>query len=262
MRRSVLFAALVPCVAALAACSSSSTPSAAPSTPATAPSSAAASSAAATGGGSGSGSGNNEGLGSAEVIARYQAALGAINAAHAKGTLIQGGQSTTIDIQVNKNGTSSGTVSTGGTTIPFVGVGALGYIQYTASLETAAKIDPSSVVGKALLNKWAASNTALGDTYNQAIAPMASWSSITQLTGPSTDTYTYQGTATVNGEQVAQYKDKSASAGVPDALVSFPVSGPMLPVQMSAGGSGGLSFVWNQPTTVTAPPSADLANAQ
>jgi hypothetical protein len=31
---------------------------------------------------------------------------------------------------------------------------------------------------------------------------------------------------------------------------------------MSAGTFGELSFVWNQPTTVTAPPAADLANSQ
>lgn len=256
MRRSILVATLVPCLAALAACTSS-TPKSASSAPATTPSSSAAASASADNGG---GSGDNEHLTSAQVVARYQAALAAIDAAHVKGTLIQGGQAATLDIQVNKDNTSEGSITTNATTIPFIGLSSsLGYIQYTAGLESAAKIDPASPVGKALLNKWASSNTTLGAAYNQAIAPMASWSSITQLTGPTTDTYAYQGTATVNGRQVVQYKDKSATAGVPDALVSFPVSGPMLPVQMSAGTSGGLSFVWNQPTKVTAPPAADLA---
>lgn len=259
MRRTLLVAALIPGLLAVAACSGSSGTTSASATTSTAtaasPSASSAGSTAPEGPGGGA---DNKGLTSAQVEAEYQAALSAIVAAHVKGTLVQGGQNVDVDIQVNKSGTSSGSLTANGLSIPFISVGNVGYVQYTASLEAAAKIDPNTQLGKLMLNKWAPSTSSLGSSYYQAIAPMTTWSSMTQLSGPTTDTYTYQGTATVNGVQVAQYKDKSASAAVPDALVSFPVSGPMLPVQMSAGSSGGLSFVWNRPTTVTAPPAADL----
>lgn len=260
MRRTILVAALIPGVLALAACSGSSgTASASGSTTASpSPSSTPAGSTASAGVSGGS---DNKALTSTQVVAEYHSAFSTINAAHVKGTLVQGGQAIDLDIQVNKSGTSSGSLTANGLSIPFIGVGNVGYVQYTAGLEAAAKIDPTTQLGKLMLNKWAPSTSSLGSSYYQAIAPMATWSSISQLSGPSTDTYTYQGTASVNGRQVAQYKDKSVTAAVPDALVSFPVSGPMLPVQMSAGSSGGLSFVWNQPTTITAPPAADLVTA-
>ena len=253
LRRTVLAAVFVPCALALAACSGS-----------TANSGSAASSATPSPTGStaqvGQGGGDNGGLDSAQVVARYQSALAlaTTDAAHVKGTLVQGGQSTAVDIQINKNGTSEGYIAANGTKIPFISVGGIGYMQYTASIEVAAKIDPNSQTGKLILDKWAASNTTLGASYNQAIAPMASWSGLAQITGSSADTYTYQGTATINGQRAVQYKDTSTSAGVPDALVSFQASGPMLPIQMSAGSFGGLTFTWDQPTTVTAPPAADL----
>jgi hypothetical protein len=250
MRRTVIAAAAIACPLALTACSSSPAKPASAANPSAAPSVSVAASA-------GQGAGN-EGLSNAQVTARYKSALATITAVHLKGSTSQGGQTVTLDIQINKDNTSEGSISTAGVTVPFIHAGKLGYIQYTRGLEIDAKIDPGTQVGRFILDKWAPSNTTLGSVYNQDLASFTTYSDVAQIAEPSGDTYTYLGTAAIDGQQVAQYKDVPAATGDPVVTVSFPARGAMLPLEVSAGESGELSFVWNQPTTITAPPAADV----
>ena len=65
------------------------------------------------------------------------------------------------------------------------------------------------------------------------------------------------GTTTLNGQQVAMYTDSE------DAAALFPVSGLayLIEIRTSASGPTGvntLTFTWNQPTKVAAPPQADI----
>jgi hypothetical protein len=250
LRRAAFAAVTVACPLVLAACSSSPVNPVSATKASGAPTASAAASASQVA--------TNEGLGSAQAIAKFTAAVAAASAVHLTGTIIQSGQTTTVDIQINKDDTAKGTITSNGVTIPFIHAGGLGYIQYTKSLETTAKIDPNTQVGKLLLDKWAPSDTTLGASYDKAIAPIATLPSLAQFASGNGDPLNYMGVATVNGQQVAQYKNVSSTAGDPDTVLSFPVQGAMLPILISAGTSGNLNFVWNQPTTIAAPPAADL----
>jgi hypothetical protein len=79
------------------------------------------------------------------------------------------------------------------------------------------------------------------------------------VTTGNQDTLTYLGTSTVGGQQVAQYKDKSSDTPPLVTTLSVLLTGRARPIQGDVGShSLMMAFVWNKPTTVSAPPASEI----
>lgn len=253
MRRTTLAAvALAPvCALALSACGSSS----------------------GSGGGSGSASAanatsaaeNNAHLTSAQVNARINAAVLKVTALHMKGTMTESGTTVSFDLQLNKD-SAQGTIGEGGMQMPIVAVGGVSYFQLTPSVvkyvESSQDSSSSDALGALLVeNRWISSKSSIGASFGQSFGPMTNLSSMTkQLTSGAQDTLTYLGTSTLDGQQVAQYKDHSSDGSGPDTTMSLPLTGTALPIQLDGGSQGLMAFTWNQSTTVSAPPANEILN--
>ena len=266
LRRTVLTAALIPCALVLTACGSKSATTAAVS-------SSSASSASASGP-------SNAGLSQTQLFTRFKAALGTVTAIHYKGTMAQGDSSSgstasaasgsadssvSLDLQINKDGSAQGTIVTSGMTIPLITTGGATYVQVTPSFESEIKSEAgsdASVVSSIVVGKWISSKTSIGSSLAGSFDDFANFSQMTsQLASPDGDTFTYLGTSTLNGQQVAQYNDDGSSSGGPaNAVMSIPLHGLSLPIEENAGSQGVLTFTWNEPTTVSPPPAADILN--
>jgi len=244
LRRSVLAAALIPCALVLTACGSkSATTATVVSSTASGPS--------------------NAGLSQAQLLARFKTALASATAVHFKGTMSESGSSTTMDLQINKDGSADGTIISGGVTIPMIVTGGVDYIQATPSLVSEIKSEAGSdaaLVSEIMTGKWISSKSAIGSSMTSSFSSLTDFSSMTsQLASGSGDKFTAMGTSTLNGQQVAQYKDVSTDdSGPTDSVLDIPLNGLALPIEETAGSQGTMVFTWNQPTTVTAPAAADI----
>lgn len=262
MRRSTLAAvALIPaCALALSACGSQK---------------AGASAGASVAVVAQSGGPNNAHLTQAQLVARLKAALASATAVHIQGTMKDGGSgtavSTKMDMQINKDGTGRGTIDMGGAvgvsdmSMPMISIGSTVYMQATASYVKLMKQGMSLMSGDAAMSAFYAQLTPgkwlkyTGGSSGSMFGQMMSFSDMAdQLGGGSSDTFTYVGTGTVDGQQVAQYKDHSKDGSTPDAVMSVALNGSPLPIQEDAGSSGRMTFTWNQPTTITAPPADEV----
>lgn len=253
MRRSTAAAALIPCALALilTGCGSS------------AKSSSTLTGAAQTTGAAASPSGpSNAHLSSSQLNDAMDQAIKNVTAMHMKGTMASGGQRLSLDIQVNED-SGGGTIGAGGVSFPVRLVDGVAYVQMTPSVikeeESHDKSQYSQLAGQLLLNKWLSSNSAAGKSATQDFQQFLDLKSMTSgLTTDQSDTYTYIGTSTVAGQQVAQYKDVSSDPTSPPAVMSVPLSGPALPILIDAGSQGSLTIVWNKPVPVTAPPADQI----
>lgn len=239
-------AVLLPSVLALAACSASSakTNTAAASAP-------------------GVPAASNVGLTSAQANAAINSAVGNATALHVKGSMGSGAQLISMDIQFDKN-SAQGTLVEGPTTIPFIAVNGTSYIEFTSSLLAAAGSESgqsSAAANQLLLNKWVSSTSSLGSSIASSFTPFMSLSAFTKQVTSSSDKLTSDGTATVDGQAVANYKDVDTSQTPPvTEVLSLMQNGPALPLQVAGSGTeaGTMTFTWNQPTTITAPPASEI----
>lgn len=248
MRRTAIAAALIPCALVLTACGAKSATTATVST---------------TGAATTASGPSNAGLTQAQLLARFKTALATVTAIHFKGTMVDSGTSVTMDLQINKDGSADGTIVSNGTTVPMVVTGGVTYIQVTSSFETEIKSEAgadASLVSSLVVGKWISSKTTVGSSLAGSFSSLTDFSTMTsQLASGSGDKFSYLGTSTLNGQAVAQYKDDASSNGGPsDGVLDVPLHGLALPIQDSAGSQGSMTFVWNQPTTVTAPAAADI----
>ena len=200
----------------------------------------------------------NLGLTGPQMRADMIAAAGSASALLIKGRVSTSGTATTLYLQLNKS-SASGDIRSAAADVPFVAVNGISYVQFTASLVTMSGQDPTSPAGKQLLGEWVPSTSQMGSSVASSIAGFTSLNALasTMLTSP-TDTITADGTATVDGRTVAQYKDTTTSGS--ESEFSLPLTGPALPVQEVGLGanSGTVTFTWNYPTTVTAPPANEI----
>lgn len=213
---------------------------------------------------------NNAHLTQAQLLARFKTALASATAVHMQGTMKDDSSgtsvSTTVDVQINKNGTGRGTIDMGGAagssgmSLPIISIGSTTYLQATASYVQMLKQGSSMATGDAALSAFFAQLTPgkwlkyTGSGSESMFGSMMEFSQMTsQLGDGSSDSFTYVGTGTVDGRQVAQYKDHSKDGSSPDAIMSIPLTGSPLPIQEDAGSQGKMTFTWNQPTTITAP---------
>ncbi|HET9172261.1 MAG TPA: hypothetical protein VFN97_22730 [Actinospica sp.] len=251
MRRTALAAALIPCAFLLTACGSSA-PSAGSSTSVVSGSS-------------------NAGLSQAQLLARFKTALATVTALHIKGGTTTGSSPFSMDMQINKDGSAEGTIVSTGMTMPLVVVGGVTYVQITPSLAALMKSEAgadAAVAAKLVAGKWISSKSAIGSSMTQGMDSMTNFAEMTkQLGTASGDTFTYLDTSTVDGQQVAQYKDVSANSGSGSSTsgssvstLDVPLNGTALPIEESGSSEGTVTFTWNEPTKVAAPTASDIVN--
>jgi hypothetical protein len=207
---------------------------------------------------------NNAHLTQAQLVARLKTDLASVTALHMKGSQSADGAAITMDMQINKSGTAQGTVGASGLVMPLITIGSVAYIQITPSYANLIKSalgtsgdsgQLSSVVSQLIVGKWI--KTTTDSSLTSGMGGLTDFSEmIKQLGDSTTDTFSYLGTGTVDGQQVAQYKD--VSPGNPTATMSIPLTGSALPIQEGGGSAGMMTFTWNTPTTVTAPPAAQV----
>jgi hypothetical protein len=239
----------------VAGCSSSSSPAGAAASGSAAATSAASAAAA---GSSDNAGGSNVGLTEKQLSAKVQAAMAQATAVRVKGKMVSGSDSVTLDLQLNdKDASSSGTISVGGMTVPIISTGGVIYFQLTDSLIEA---QGGGSVPATVKGKWVSSKSAIGQDLDQSFGSFGSYKGfVSGLTGSDglLNGVSPQGTATLGGQAVAVYK------AADDSILDVAASGPAYVLEArstKSGNSGALDFTWNQPTTVTAPPAADIYN--
>lgn len=249
-----LSAVLLPAALILGACSSSaktitsgntSSPSATPSSTPTSTQPAAPST-------------NNVGLTTAQLNSAIDGALPSVNAALVKGTIVNAGNTISLDVQFNKD-SAGGTIGEGNTHITFVSVSGTTYVKMTPSLIAQAGSNVPAAVKQLLLNKWLSSNTTLGKSFATSIAPFSSIDAFTKELGQNNgDVFTAEGTTTLNGTSVAKYKDVSPTDGT--TVIYLPAKGLALPIKQVGSGTnaGSITYIWNQPAPVKAPSASEI----
>jgi hypothetical protein len=248
-RQAVALSTAALAVAALAGCSSSAKTGAAAATGSATPAASSVTSQAAT----------NAGLTDAALLTAFKKATAQATAVHVSGSAKAGGTTITLDLQLNKTGnTASGTVDAGGTTVPFISVGGVTYIQFTDSVLKMSGASSNAAAAALLKNKWVSSKSSAGSSIASSFAGFASYDAF--ISGMTSDSgsmavgnSTPIGTATYKGQTVAVYKGSDGSEA------SFAASGPAYLLQIASTNStnsGTLTFTWNQPTTITAPPAS------
>jgi hypothetical protein len=225
----------------------------------------------------------NAGLSPAQLQAAYKAAVAAGSAVHVVGSASRAGTAYVLDLHLNKDGSSEGSIPQNGSTLPVKAVGGITYVQLTpAFLKQAATGDASitPAVIAAVQNKWVSSQSAVGQSFAGALAGYTDYDSFLAAIGNGGATasagatgaasasasanagtvplssLTADGTTTYEGHTVAVYK------GAGGTTAYFAATGPAYLEKATATGAdaGTFTFTWNQPVTVTAPPSADIFN--
>jgi hypothetical protein len=230
------------------ACSGPSTPAAAPSSSALAPGSSVRPAPKAV---------NIPGaLPGSQVENSVKSAFSGASAVHIKGTLINSTGTLSLDLQLNKNNTASGTISEGGATIPLVAVNGKYYVQFTPQMISQSTNTSVGQLGSALANKWVSSDSSLASDMVAGIKPLLSFDSfVSSMFGQASEVPTLTGTDVVDGAPVYVYESADGS------VVYVTKASPHYLTRMTApaSGSGSLDFTgWNQPVVVTAPPASAI----
>jgi hypothetical protein len=280
---SVLAAATAAAAAGLAGCSSASAPSTAPATTpaATAPDTAFP----------------NAGLSGPQLLSAFKSAAAAATSVHVVGSFDQGGSPYKVDLQLAKNGATTGSVSQAGASIPVKVVDGVVYIQLTPSflkLEAAGNPSITPEVINLLQNKWVSSQTSLGKSlaagfdgllnYESFITTLATGGATTSApasgtqsgpTSPASPTRATSptGSASPSSSPAVDLTDLTAAGTTTyngetvavykssnGSVAYFAASGPAYLKKVVAKGSqpGTVTFTWNQPVAVTAPASPEI----
>jgi hypothetical protein len=256
--------------AAAAGCSSDSSPSAA-STPAPAGAVMAAGSNA-----------SNVGLSGPRLLTAFKSAAASGTAVHVVGKFDEAGSPYALDMNLNKNGTTAGSISQSGAAIPVRVVDNVTYIQLTpAFLKLEAQSNPSITAGVINLvqNKWISSQSSMGQEFASSLAGLTTYDSFigtlengggsaaasaSMGAGASASAssppaaklsdLTPAGTTTYNGKTVAVYKSPNGSTAFFDA------SGPAYLEKVTTEGaeSGETTYTWNKPVKVVAPQPSEI----
>ena len=225
----------------------------------------------------------NAGLPGPQLQAAFKSAAAAGTAVHVKAAFKESGKPDTVDMTLDKNGQAQGTVTQNGAAIPIKKVNGVTYVQLTtAFLTQEAKADASITpdVIKAIENKWVSSQSAIGQSIASNFAGLTDYTAFTTAlasggtaspsvslatsgtasaspsnsAGVTLSNLTAEGTAELNGQPVAVYKNSNGTTAY------FAASGPAYLEKAVATGaeSGVATFTWNQPVTVTAPSASDI----
>lgn len=189
-----------------------------------------------------------------------KSAIQSASAVHVKGTMSDSGTNVALDVQLNKDGTASGTIGIGGPNYPIVLVNKVVYIQFTPDVLKSVGLSATSGPGKTIENKWVPSTSKLmaSSDLTSSVQPLLDY---TQFTGSISQSMPAGAmkpgkSDTVDGTPVVQY---TMSDGTPADIAT---SSPHYLMRLLPGptdGAGQLDFTnWNQPVTVTAPSASEI----
>jgi hypothetical protein len=196
----------------------------------------------------------------AAVMNQVKTAINGASAVHIKGSVTDSGSTVTLDLQLNKDGSASGTLGEGGMNIPIIATKAADYLQFTTDLMKSSGVTATSAAGKLMLNKWVPSTSPLMSSSDlvSSIKPLLDYTSFIgtladQIGG---DKAKLGRTTTVNGTAVQLY---TLTDGTEAAIATATPHYLMRLVPAASQGGGQLDFTnWNVPVTVTAPPAAQI----
>jgi hypothetical protein len=196
----------------------------------------------------------------AQVMNQVKTAITGASAVHIKGKVTDSGSTVSLDIQLNKDGSASGTLGEGGMNIPIIATKQADYLQFTADLMKSSGVTATSAAGKLMLNKWVPSTSPLmsGSDMVSSIKPLLDYTSFISTLGSQIagDNAKIGKTSTVNGTAVQLY---TLSDGTTAAIATSTPHYLMELVPAASQGGGQLDFTnWNQPVTITAPPAAQI----
>jgi hypothetical protein len=120
----------------------------------------------------------NAGLSGSELLTAFKSAVASGTAVHVVGSIDQSGTPISLNLNLNKSGSSSGTVSQGAATVPIKVVDGVTYIQLTpALLKQEAASDPSVTAGVISLieNKWVSSQSSIGQPISSSFDGLTSY---------------------------------------------------------------------------------------
>lgn len=201
--------------------------------------------------------GANVGLSSAELRSALAAAVASASAVHITGAMVAGGQEITVDLHLNKDGSSVGTVSIGDVVQPVKAVGGVYYAQITGSyIRYRVAHGGNAALYAPVTGMWASSLAGPGSLAAH-YAPLLSYSLFFDQVMAVKSPFVVRaaGVTTIDGRSVAVYTDASGSR------LYVAASGPAYPLRndgAAANYSGTLSFSWNQPVMVAAPAPLDI----
>jgi hypothetical protein len=195
-----------------------------------------------------------------KLVGTIKSAATSANAVHIKGSFTDSGTAESLDVQLNRDGSASGTIGEGGTTIPVIVANKVYYVQFTKDLMSSNGIEPTSDAGKLLLNKWVPSTAKMlsGSGMVDGLKQAVDFNSLVpNLFGQmNNETPKDSGTATVDGTPVHVYTFADGSkadigSAAPHYLIRL--------AEPASQGKGQLDFTgWNQPTMVSPPAASDI----
>jgi hypothetical protein len=195
-----------------------------------------------------------------KLLDTVKSAATSASAVHIKGSFTDSGEALALNVQLNKDGSGSGTIGESGTNIPVIVANKVYYVQFTKDLMSTNGISPTGQAGQLLLNKWVPSTakmlagTGMVDGLKQAI----DFNSLVpnlfgQLSG---DTPKAGGTDTVDGVPVHVYTfsdGSKADIGSDSPHYLIRLSEP------ASDGKGQLDFTgWDKPVKISAPAKGEI----
>lgn len=191
-----------------------------------------------------------------QVTALVKSAFAGASAVHIKGTLVNSSGSLSLDLQLNKDGTASGTIGEGGPNIPLIAVNGKYYVQFTQEMVANTQNSAVSQVGPSLTGKWVSSDASIASNMVSGLKPLLTYDSfVTAMFAQTSEVPTLTGTDVVDNTPVLVYESQDGST------VYVTKSSPHYLLRMSApaSGSGQLDFTgWNRPVAVSPPPANEI----
>jgi hypothetical protein len=194
-----------------------------------------------------------------QVQPAVKAAFQGATAVHVKGTLNNGSGSLTLDLQLNRDHSASGTVSEGGPAIPLRVVQGIDYLQFTPQVISGSGNAGVRQAGAALRNKWVPGTSRLASDVVDSLTGLLDYDSFLQnMFSVQSQVPNATTTDVVDDVPVVVYEAADgASVSVAKAAPHF-----LMRLTAPSTGSGELDFTdWNKPVPVTAPTSAQLYHA-
>ena len=190
-----------------------------------------------------------------QMVGAVAAAVNGASAVHVKGSATTGGVPVVVDIQLNKD-SASGTIATGGRTLPFRSVGGTFYYQLTESVLAAIPGIPPAIRG-AVLDKWVSSRSVSDKAMATVAAEFADYrtfmgplvAALRQATPP-----VFAGTMPLGRDSVFLYESDDGTAA------DVAMSNPHYLLRLAGPADGGsVDFTgWNTQLPVAPPAPADL----
>lgn len=193
-----------------------------------------------------------------KVLSVVKTSANNASAVHVKGNIVDSGAKVSLDVQMNKDGSASGTIGQDGQNFNLIIANGTDYVQFTKDLLSASGLDATSEPGSLLLNKWVSSKSKLlagsgmEDTFKQMSFNSFVSSVFSDFDGERAKA---SGTSTVDGVPVGIYKAQDGTAYVSTSTPHYLIR----MVEAPSDGNGQIDFTgWDKPVRVDPPSAAEI----